>query len=208
MSRVSAAVPAPHTAAGERLADSAVIAQSAADPERFAEIFDRHAQAIHRYLARRIGDEIANDLVAEAFLVAFRRRGSYDTSQPDSRPWLYGIATNLLHRKRRAEVRQYRALARTGVDPVSGGDEDAVLARVAAVTVTRRLGAALAALSQGERDVLLLVAWEELSYDEVAQAMSIPVGTVRSRLHRGRKRLRAALPDLDPATLDSGMELP
>jgi RNA polymerase sigma-70 factor (ECF subfamily) len=94
------------------------------------------------------------------------------------------------------------------VDPVSGGDEDAVLARVAAVTVTRRLGAALAALSQGERDVLLLVAWEELSYDEVAEAMSIPVGTVRSRLHRGRKRLRAALPDLDPATLDSGMELP
>ncbi|MFD0974198.1 RNA polymerase sigma factor, partial [Plantactinospora endophytica] len=100
--------------------DHELIRFSWTDPERFAEIFDRHAEAIHRYLARRIGRSVADDLAAETFLVAFRGREGYDVSQTDARPWLYGIAANLLRREQRTEVRQYRALARTGVDPVLG----------------------------------------------------------------------------------------
>jgi RNA polymerase sigma factor (sigma-70 family) len=180
------------------VSDAELIEESTRDGERFAEIFDRHATAIHRYLSRRIGRSLADDLTAETFLVAFGQRDRYDTGQPDARPWLYGIATNLLRRQQRAEVRQYRALARTGVDPVAEDCQDEVVARVAASAAQRRLAAVLAKLPAGERSVLLLVAWEQLSYDAVARALDIPVGTVRSRLHTARKRVRTALGDLDP----------
>ncbi|MEV4758206.1 RNA polymerase sigma factor [Micromonospora sp. NPDC049559] len=183
---------------GQTVSDSGVIERSRTAPEEFAEIFDRHSAAVLAYLSRRIGRSTAEDLTAETFLVAFRKRGRYDPEQPDARPWLYGIATNLLRRHRRTEVRQYRALARTGVDPVGDHDEQGATARLTAATATRRISAVLAKLSPGERDVLLLFAWEQLSYAEVAQALDIPVGTVRSRLHSARKRMRTALPDLDP----------
>ncbi len=82
-------------------------------------LFDRHAPEISRYIARRLGPDAADDLVAETFLVAFRKRGHYDMACPDARPWLYGIATRLIGRHRRDEVRFFRAIARTGVDPVA-----------------------------------------------------------------------------------------
>jgi RNA polymerase sigma-70 factor (ECF subfamily) len=193
-----------HTAVRDEVAntlsDSELIELSWQDGERFAEIFDRHAPAVHRYLSRRIGPSLADDLMAETFLVAFRRRKGYDLGQPDARPWLYGIATNLVRHERRAEIRRYRALARTGVDPVSEHPEDEVVARVVASTAHRRLATVLAKLPAGERSVLLLVAWEQLRYEEVARALDIPVGTVRSRLHSARKRIRAVLGDLDPIT--------
>ncbi len=178
--------------------DSTLIGRSLTAAEEFAAVFDRHASAVHRYIARRIGTASADDLTAETFLIAFRQRQRYDLSQPNARPWLYGIATNLLHRYRRTEVRHYRALARTGVDPVTEPDADRVVARVAAGAASRRLAAVLAKLPAGERDVLLLVAHEELDYADVARALDVPVSTVRSRLHSARKRLRAALADLDP----------
>jgi RNA polymerase sigma-70 factor (ECF subfamily) len=180
--------------------DSALIRTSLAAGEEFAVVFDRHATAVHRYLSRRVGRGIADDLTAETFLVAFRQRERYDLSQPDARPWLYGIATNVLHHQRRAEVRQFRALARTGVDPVGENHADQVVTRVTATAATRRLASVLAKLPVGERDVLLLIAWEEFSYVEVARALGIPVGTVRSRLHSARRRLRAVLSDLDPTS--------
>jgi RNA polymerase sigma-70 factor (ECF subfamily) len=179
-------------------ADGELIQHSRVEPERFAIIYDRHAPAVHRYLARRAGTTIADDLTAETFLVAFRQRERYDFGQPDARPWLLGIATNLLRRQLRTEVRQYRAFARSGADPVLNSDEDDLLARVSAASVSRRLAGVLAELSERDRSVLLLVAWEQLTYDEVARALGIPVGTVRSRLHNARKRVRAALADLDP----------
>ncbi|MFC7548432.1 RNA polymerase sigma factor [Plantactinospora sp. GCM10030261] len=178
--------------------DNTLIERSRTDPEEFAGVFDRHSAAVHQYLSRRVGRSVAEDLTAETFLVAFRQRERYDVSQANARPWLYGIATNLLHRQRRTEIRQYRALVRTGIDPVDDAGEDEVVARVAARSDTRRMAAVLARLSTGERDVLLLVAWGELGYAEVARALDIPIGTVRSRLHSARKRLRAAMPDLDP----------
>jgi RNA polymerase sigma-70 factor (ECF subfamily) len=179
--------------------DAAVICASLTEPERFGEIYDRHAVAVHRYIARRVGPSLADDLVAETFLAAFRGRRRYRPDAAVALPWLYGIATNLLRRHRRTELAQYRALQRTGVDPVSSdGYEEPVTARVVASEWTRALVGALARLTVRERDVVLLAVWGELSYEEVAAALQIPVGTVRSRLNRARRRLRALLDDFDP----------
>jgi RNA polymerase sigma-70 factor (ECF subfamily) len=117
-----------------------------------------------------------------------------------------GIATNLIGRHRRAEVRQYRALARTGVDPVTEPFTDGADARVSAGGESRRLAAALAALPAGQRDALLLVTWSELTYAQAAEALGVPVGTLRSRVNRARGRLRRALSDIAPSILDK--ELP
>ncbi|MGN9906295.1 RNA polymerase sigma factor [Phytohabitans sp. LJ34] len=188
---------APETVAPPEPSDGELIRRSLAAGEDFAAVFDRHGRAVHRYLARRVGRSLADDLTSETFLLAFRLRGRYDTSQRDARPWLFGLATNLVHRHRRTEVRQYRAFARTGVDPVAEPHAE-VVDRVVATSASRRLAAVLAKLPAKERDVLLLVAREELSLVDVARALDIPAGTVRSRLHSARQRLRRALADLDP----------
>jgi RNA polymerase sigma-70 factor (ECF subfamily) len=175
-------------------ADSTVISESLTAPERFGEIYDRHADAIHRYLARRAGTAVADDLASETFLAAFRLRGRYDLGRQDARPWLYGIATNLVHRHQRSERAAYRALARSGTDPLDTADHaEAVAAQVTATARVRDIAGLLAKLTAKERDVLLLAAWAELSYDEIAGALRIPVGTVRSRLNRARRRLQSAL---------------
>ncbi|MEV6861273.1 RNA polymerase sigma factor [Streptosporangium subroseum] len=182
------------------LDDAELIRLSWDDPERFAALFERYVRQIHHYIARRLGIQAADDIVAETFLAAFRRRHSYDMAQPLARPWLYGIATTLVARHRRNEERFLRALSRTGVDPLPEPMADTVISRVAAQNEDRRLAGALAKLSRGHRDVLLLVAWGGFDYEEVALALGIPVGTVRSRLHRARKKVRAALGDGDPTS--------
>lgn len=179
--------------------DAEVMAGSLSDPEDFGCLFDRHAATVYRYLARRVGDHDAQDLLSEVFTVAFRLRARYDLDRPDALPWLYGIATNLLRRYRRTERADYRLLARTGVDPLDSQADhaDDVAVRLTAQVNARAVAGVLARLTARERDVLLLVAWGGLSYDEVARALDIPLGTVRSRLNRARGRLRAALPDLE-----------
>ncbi|GIH14975.1 RNA polymerase sigma factor [Rugosimonospora africana] len=188
----------PHCATGSELDDAAVIAASIGEPERFAAIFDRHAPHIHRYLARRLGDDAADDALGETFLAAFRRRHRYDTSRRDARPWLYGIATNLVGQWHRSAFREHRLRMAMPAAPVDDGHADRVVAGVVAQATRRALAGALARLAPGDRDVLLLIAWEELSYEQVATALSIPVGTVRSRLHRARRQVRSALGDSDP----------
>jgi RNA polymerase sigma-70 factor (ECF subfamily) len=173
--------------------DAAIIEYSLRRPERFAAIFDRHAPHIQRYLARRLGRQVADDLVGETFLVAFGKRARYDLTRLDARPWLYGIATNLARQHQREEVREYRLRATMAPEPVHDGHADRVAAQVTAAAMHRMLAAALAGLSVGDRDVLLLIAWEALTYEEVAEALGIPVGTVRSRLNRARRQVRAAL---------------
>ncbi|MEV4069352.1 RNA polymerase sigma factor [Nonomuraea fuscirosea] len=183
------------------LSDAEVIRRARSDPGFFSTLFDRHAPALHRYVTRRLGDSLADDVVAETFLAAFRRLAHYDTAHRDARPWLYGIAANIVGKHRRAEVRAYRALARTGVDEVAESYADRVEARVSAGAAQRELASALAALSPRDREVLLMVAWADFSYEEVAGALGIPVGTVRSRLHRARKKTRAALGGVDPSAV-------
>jgi RNA polymerase sigma-70 factor (ECF subfamily) len=190
-----------------------LIERSWRDPEQFAGLYDRHAGVLHRYVGRRLGDAAADDIVADTFLAAFRHRHRYDVSIRDARPWLYGIAANLIGKHSRAEVRMLKAYARTGADPVLAGpyaasQVDEADSRISSAAVRRELAAALAALPAGERDVLLMAAWADLSYAEIAEALRIPVGTVRSRLHRARARIRAALGGLDPTTAREVREEP
>jgi RNA polymerase sigma factor (sigma-70 family) len=189
-----------------RLDDAALIERSWHEPEAFAALYDRHAAPIYRFAGRRLGDQLADDVVGETFLAAFRRRKRYDLRRGDARPWLYGIAANVIGKHRRAEVRMFRAFARTGADPVAAGHADLVDSRVCAAAVQRDLAAALAALAAGDRDVLLLVAWADLSYEETAAALGIPVGTVRSRLHRARRKVREALGGQDPTSSNQELD--
>jgi RNA polymerase sigma-70 factor (ECF subfamily) len=169
------------------------------DPERFGEVFDAHFAEIHGYAAKRLGPDAAADVASQTFLEAFRRRDRYDPSRAAVRTWLYGIATNLIAKHRRSEVRALRARERLGPGGTGGeGHADAVDARVSAQGLRGRLAGAIAALSAGERDVLLLVALAELSHEEVAAALDVPYGTVGSRLSRARKKVREALGGTNP----------
>ncbi|WP_239129405.1 RNA polymerase sigma factor [Planobispora takensis] len=173
--------------------DAALIEESLADPDRFAGLFDRHADEIHRYAARRLDDvTAADDVTAETFLVAFRKRTRYDPARSDARPWLYGIASKLISGHRRAETRRLKALARQAPERATGFEERSA-ERVTADGLRPALAAALAGLSSAERDLLLLVAWAELTYEEAAEALGIPIGTVRSRLSRTRTKIRRSL---------------
>jgi RNA polymerase sigma factor (sigma-70 family) len=153
----------------------------------FGWLFDSHAAALRHYLVRRVGEAAADDLVSETFLVALNQRHRYDPARAAVRSWLYGIATNLMRRHVRDEVRELKAHS-AEVPVVSHAGR--VAERVDAETKARQLADALAALSPGDRDVLLLTAWAGLDTTEVAEALDIPVGTVRSRMHRVRKQLR------------------
>lgn len=177
--------------------DSDAVCASLHAPAGFAAIFDRHFDAVHAYLQRRVGRDLADELSAQTFLVAFDKRGGYDQAQPDARPWLLGIATNLARRHHRDEVRQFRAYARSATDPVLDAF-DGVEARLDASMMRRELVDALAGVPGEELDALLLYAWAELSYPEIARALGIPIGTVRSRLSRARGRIRAALDARQP----------
>ncbi|MFF5314775.1 RNA polymerase sigma factor [Streptomyces massasporeus] len=170
--------------------DAELITASLEEPERFAALFDRHAPAIHQYIARRLGRDAADDVTAETFLTAFRIRARFDPARAGVRPWLYGIAAKQIGRHRRQEVQALKLLARTGHDPVADTWTDSADDRLAAQAAARPLARALAQLSAGDRHVLLLFAWADLGYQEIAQALDIPVGTVRSRLHRARRKLR------------------
>ena len=184
--------------------DSVVIGRSLTDPEQFAVLFRRHAPAIQRYVTRRIGPHAADDVVAETFLAAFRQRAAFRPGTPDALPWLYGIATNMLRRHWRTEVQQLRLLARTGTDPVTAPFTDQV---EASVSTNAALAVGLARLPGPQRDALLLVAWGGLTYEQAAEAMGVPLGTVQSRVSRARRRLRAALRD-DIASVQARPDAP
>jgi RNA polymerase sigma-70 factor (ECF subfamily) len=173
--------------------DSDAIAASLANPELFGEVFDRHATVVYRYLVRRVGPADADDLTGEVFRIAFERREAFDLERADARPWLYGIATNLIARRGRSALRRDRAVARLGVD-ARDDEADRVVESVYAAAVLPDVRAAVNALPDGERDALVLAAWEGLSYDDIAAALSIPVGTVRSRLNRARGKMRELAP--------------
>ena len=183
--------------------DGAVIAASLATPGAFGVIFDRHGSTLLRFLARRVEPTEAEDLLGDVFRIAFERRSAFECGRDSARPWLYGIAANLVAKHHRGEARRLRALARVCARQVP--DEDPAERAVAAADAGarwRRVADAIGTLPEAERQVLLLFAWEELSYEEIALALGVPVGTVRSRLSRGRARL-AELTAL-PATLAGG----
>jgi RNA polymerase sigma factor (sigma-70 family) len=182
------------------VSDEALVELSRRTPERFGEIYDRYVSEIHAYLGRRLDRQAADDLTAEVFLAAFRKRETFDPRRGAVRPWLYGFAGNVIALHRRTEVRRLAALQRSADtdDGLEHGHEERVVTRLDAVSAQRRLAAELRALSDGDRDVLLLSALGELSHEEVAKALDIPYGTVGSRLSRVRRKLRAALGGANP----------
>jgi RNA polymerase sigma factor (sigma-70 family) len=164
--------------------------------EDFQALFSAHADELHRYLSRW-APEAADDLVGDVFVAAIRGRSGYDPQRAAVRPWLYGIATNIVRTHLRSRRRERAATARVETPGHSDSHENRVLDRVDAQVRARQLAKALDGLAQRDRDVLLLTGWAGLDSTEVAQALDIPVGTVRSRLHRVRRHLRAACPLID-----------
>jgi RNA polymerase sigma factor (sigma-70 family) len=172
------------------MTDAQAIGASIVDPGVFAVLFDRHFDAIHGYAQRRVGRDVADEIAAETFTRAFDRR-RYDMTRADARPWLLGIAANLMRRHWRTERRRLDAYARSAArgqtelpDPLAG-----------------ELAAALNAMPRREREPLLLFVWADLTYDEIAVALELPLGTVRSRISRARARLRG--PDVDTPPLEA-----
>lgn len=165
------------------------------DADAFAMLFARHANAIYNYCFRRVGDwSTAEDLLSVVFLEAWRRRKK-DLPPEKVLPWLYGIATNVVRNQRRAQRRYEAALRRV---PAPRADEpfaDLADTRLDDEWQMRRVLALIRKLPQREQEVFALCAWFDLSYEDAASALEIPVGTVRSRLSRARARLR----ELEPA---------
>jgi RNA polymerase sigma factor (sigma-70 family) len=199
---------------GGGLTDGDAVVASWRDPSAFAILFDRHARVVHRFIAARASRNDVEDLVAETFTTAFRSRSRFDRRHDDARPWLLGIAANVLRHHYRAEARHQRRRwsIRLEVPPGNDPAEEAI-SQVEATSSWEDVARALDQLHDRYREVLLLVAAAELTYEETARALDVPVGTVRSRLARGRQQLRELLgPDwqyLDAApapatTLDEG----
>ena len=181
----------------EASSDSSWIRASLTDPQQFAVIFERHAEAVHRYLARRVEHSAVDDLLAESFVIAFRTRRAYKDAYLDSRPWLFGIATNVVHHHRRSEGRRMAMVGRV----TQGIPRDNDLSDVADDVVSRHeledqfelIRTLLSQVDEKYLDVLMLFTGPQLSYEEISRALGIPVGTVRSRMSRARAQLRELL---------------
>jgi RNA polymerase sigma factor (sigma-70 family) len=188
---------------GADATDAELIHRSLEDPEEFREIFERHYESVRRFAQRVVGRDVGEEIAAQTFLIAFHRRATYDVGYPSARSWLFGIAYNVVRHHLRAERSQHDLLARLpkereATDPIETETLDA--ARLAPI-----LRNALSKLREEQRSPFVLVALGELTYRETADVLAIPVGSVRSRIHRARARLRELLSDVRE-TLDGGDE--
>jgi RNA polymerase sigma-70 factor (ECF subfamily) len=163
---------------------------AAGQAEAFGLLYERHARAIYNYLFRRCGDwSVAEDLTSVVFLEAFRRRREARIAEGKVLPWLYGVATNVVRNQRRSLRRHSDALKRLPQPDPELGVVGLAADRIDAERQMRRVLAALQQLPESDKDVLSLCLWSELSYEDAAAALGIPVGTLRSRLSRARARL-------------------
>jgi RNA polymerase sigma factor (sigma-70 family) len=170
--------------------DAEVLARSAVEPSAFAILFERHHVAVRRYMARRVGSEAGDDLASEVFTRAFRGRNRCRAEQASVLPWLLGVANHVIADHRRTEQRRLKALQRLAATaPQLIEHEDRAL--------SAELVRELRRLSGEDRDALLLVVWGELSYEEAATALRVPIGTVSSRIARARRALAATFDPLE-----------
>jgi RNA polymerase sigma factor (sigma-70 family) len=172
--------------------DAEIFQRSIRDPDAFREIFQRHASAVHAYARRRIGKTAGEEILAQTFLTAFEKRARFDTSYESARPWLLGIATNIIRHHLREEREHLTALGKIAREQPEQPVDD--VARLDAQRMKPKLIIALLALSDDDRETFLLLALGQLTYEEVASALRIPIGTVRSRIHRARTHLRERVP--------------
>jgi RNA polymerase sigma factor (sigma-70 family) len=175
-----------------RLPDGQIFSVSVGDRSRFADIFDRHIDPVRRFVYRRLGESRGDEVISEVFRVAFESRAKFDVTSESALPWLYGIAANLVRREHRSHVRHLAALERLAQrrQIVSDPILDAA-ARLDAGVTAQGLASALVTLNDDEREVLLMVAWEELTPSQAAAALGIPAATARTRLRRARLHIRS-----------------
>lgn len=166
--------------------DAELLRQSVGDSDAFAKLYRRHRASVARYVARRLGAEMCEDVAAEVFIRAFGGRAGCVPERDSALPWLLGIANHVIGDHRRLEARRFAALSRAAADQRSVPSPEIRAVAPDVVDELRRL-------PKHERDTLLLVVWGELSYDEAASGLGVPVGTVRSRIARARTRLARAL---------------
>jgi RNA polymerase sigma factor (sigma-70 family) len=182
--------------------DGEVVRRSIDEPAAFEEVFHRHYDAVLRYARQRVGHDVGEEIAARTFVIAFSRRAVYDARRPSARPWLMGIATNLVRHHNRDERVHIAALTRLPIDPdvASVDDPD----RLDAERLRPFLLEALMDLSPRDREPFILLAIGDLTYQQIAEALGIPLGTVRSRLHRARTLLRERLGALEETTGTEG----
>jgi RNA polymerase sigma factor (sigma-70 family) len=180
-----------------RAGDETVAWAMAGDRDAFACLVREHGQAVHAYLSRRAGRQVADDLLTEVWLRAWRSRAGYDTAWAALRPWLYGIARNVLRSHWRLRADHPAASYHLEEDPWPAVDD-----RLDANRIRVALAAGLAELSEDHREVVLLVAWEQLTPTEVGLVLHLPASTVRSRLHRARLVLQGSIDALDAPSPD------
>ncbi len=191
--------------------DREVLAASLDDPRAFSLLFERHFRDIWRFLDRRLEHTDAEDLAVETFEVALKRRNTFDGELGDVRPWLFGIASNLLRNHRRSELRRLEAFSRlVSTDRSIPVLDDEADQQVAAAQVAALAAGALAQLDNDARDLVILVAGTDLSLDEVGAALGISAGALRTRLWRARRQLQelmgidAFMPTPDPTNSRPG----
>ncbi len=181
------------------LSDADLIHRSLGEPDCFAAIFERHADQILRYAHARLGADLAEDVTAETFLAAFGRRATYDVAYSDARPWLFGIAIRQIGKHRRAERRYREAVSRLPAEPTAADFGERAAERMTAEQLRPRIAAVLSGLSRQDSELLLLIAWAGLTYEEAARATGMSTSAVRSRLNRIRVKTRKALGGANPA---------
>ncbi|MFD7532696.1 RNA polymerase sigma factor [Streptomyces sp. NPDC059849] len=161
------------------------------DRNALGELYDEHAQVLYRYALRVTGDWAeAEDVVSATFLEAWRSREKLRPEGDSLRPWLLGIATNIMRRNARTRRRRDIALARAPQRDSVPDFADDLVTHLADSEQLRAAHTALARLRRRDREIFTLVVWEGLDYVAAAEALGVPVGTVRSRLSRARTRLR------------------
>jgi RNA polymerase sigma factor (sigma-70 family) len=180
--------------------DAALIRAAQSDPTAFGALFDRHFRSVYRFCGRRVGRDLAEDLAGETFRRAFEARHSYNLNESNALPWLFRIARNLVRDAIRSRAAEDRAYARlqvlAGMEPLREGDQ--APGRAEARADLARLARLLVTEPEESVDALFLHVWDGLSYLEIATALRVPVGTVRSRLSRLRDRLETSMSDGAP----------
>jgi RNA polymerase sigma factor (sigma-70 family) len=169
--------------------------------EIFAAAYREHYWAVSRYVARRLDGRTSEveEVVAEVFTVAWRRRADLPEAPL---PWLYGVARNCLANAVRGYGRRRRLVDRLGNDETAHGRQ--IVVSPDAEAPGAWVHDALAHLSEADREVLRLTAWEELGIDEVALALGCGRRAAAMRLHRARRRLRAEIDRMGPTATSAG----
>jgi RNA polymerase sigma factor (sigma-70 family) len=175
--------------------DGDLLTMSGSAPEAFGELFRRHSRSVYAYCARRTANlDLAEDLTSVVFMEAFRRRRKLGLSNTSALPWLIGMANNVVRNADRS-LRRYRsALNRIPVPTNGASSEEDTISRLEAQESLARSLKAISALTEGEKEVVLLVLWSELTYSDAATALDIPIGTVRSRLASARAKFKGSCP--------------